>query len=244
MRDQKFLSTYFSSFLTYSSLHTQVYHNLVTRMATFGHIGPLSGVCEDLELYIEHSEKYLVPSDLDAIALSEDQPNKTAVYSRDAKRRAILLSIIWPQTYLLLQNIISTDIPATKTYSKPVMKLRDHSVPKPAEIVQRFKFHSRYRRTGESIADVLSELRKLAESSEQFRGLLRWYVARPSCLWRGRWAYTRRLLLESTLTLDKAYTMLWPKSWHHVMPQFFKQAATPTGANAITSDVEVIKISS
>ena len=83
-------------------------------MTTFGHIEPFSGVREDFELYIERLEQYLVANDLDAIALSEDESNQSDVNSRDAKRRAILLSVIGPQTYPLLHNIMSPEKPATK----------------------------------------------------------------------------------------------------------------------------------
>ena len=65
-------------------------------MATFSHIEPFSGVREDFELYIERLEQYLVANDLDAIALSEDESNQSDVNSRDAKRHAILLSVIGP----------------------------------------------------------------------------------------------------------------------------------------------------
>ena len=127
------------------------------RMATFGHIEPFPGVCEDFELYIERLEQNLVTNDLDAIALSEDQSNQTD--SRDAKR-----CVIGPQTHSLLHNIMSPDKPATKTYSELVKKLHDHFVPKPTETVQCFKFHCRYRHTGESIADFVSELLKLSRA--------------------------------------------------------------------------------
>ena len=212
-------------------------------MATFGHIEPFSGVREDFELYIERLEQYLVANDLDAIALSEDESNQSDVNSRDAKRRAILLSVIGPQTYSLLHNIMSPEKPATKTYSELVKKLRDHIVPKPTETVQRFKFHSRYRRTGETIADFVSELRKLAESCNfgtYLNDMLR------DCLVCGvsDERIQRRLLLESTLTLDKAYSIAVAQEVASRDASVFRQAATPTGANAITSDVDVDKISS
>ena len=40
-------------------------------------------------------------------------------------------------------------------------KLEAHFDPKPAEIVQWFKFHSRIRKLGQSILDLVAALRKL-----------------------------------------------------------------------------------
>ena len=74
----------FQVIITYLSLYTQVHHNLAMRMAFFGHIEPFSGVREDFELYIERLEQYLVANDLDAIELSENQSNQTAIDSRDS----------------------------------------------------------------------------------------------------------------------------------------------------------------
>ena len=100
---------------------------------------------------------------------------------------------------------MSPDKPATKTYSELVKKLCDHFVPKPTETVQRFKFHSRYRRTGESMADFVFELRKLAESCN-FGAYLDDMLRDPLVCGVADERIQRHLLLESTLTLEKAYT--------------------------------------
>ena len=98
---------------------------------------------------------------------------------------------------------MSPDKPATKTYSELVKKLRDHFVPKPTETVQRFKFRSHYRRTGESMADFVFELWKLAETCNFGAYLDDMLRDRLVC----GMADERHLLLESTLTLEKAYTI-------------------------------------
>ena len=50
-----------------------------------------------------------------------------------------------------------------KLYEELVSVLADHFNPTPSETVQRFKFHSRFRKPSESVAEYVSELRSLAE---------------------------------------------------------------------------------
>lgn len=76
--------------------------------------------------------------------------------------KAVLLSGIGVATYSLLRNLVSPAWPKDKTYSQLTAELRKHFAPKPSEIVQRFKFNSRIQKSGESIAEYVAELRKLA----------------------------------------------------------------------------------
>ena len=94
------------------------------------------------------------------------------------------------------------------------------------ETAQRFKFHSRYRCTGESIADFVSELQSVAELCNfgaYLDNMLR------DCLVCG--VVDERiqhcLLLEGTLTLKKCLLLLCPKRWHHAMPQFSNRPPLP-----------------
>ena len=49
-----------------------------------------------------------------------------------------------------------------KSYEELVSVLADHFNPTPPKMVQRFKFHSRFRKPSESVAEYVSE-RSLAE---------------------------------------------------------------------------------
>lgn len=57
-------------------------------------------------------------------------------------------------------------MPATKTYAELVAALKSHLDPKPLVIAERFKFHRRNQRAGETIAQYLAEQRKLAKHCE------------------------------------------------------------------------------
>ena len=52
--------------------------------------------------------------------------------------------------------------PEDKSYDELVEVVMNHCNPTPSEIVERFKFHTRFRRPGESVATYVSELRSLA----------------------------------------------------------------------------------
>ena len=79
------------------------------------------------------------------------------------KKRAVFLSVIGACTYKTLRNILSPAKPGEKEYSELVDKLSKHFRPAPSEIVERFKFHSRSRKPGESVATFVAELRSYAE---------------------------------------------------------------------------------
>ena len=79
------------------------------------------------------------------------------------QKRAVFLSVIGPSTYKTLRNLVSPEKPGEKTYEDLVAALSKHFKPAPSEIVDRFKFHSRSRKPGESVARFVAELRALAE---------------------------------------------------------------------------------
>ena len=80
-----------------------------------------------------------------------------------SKKRATLLAIIGPSAYKLLRSLVAPTKPDEKTYDELVAAMAKHHNPAPSEIVQRYRFNSRSRKEGESVATYLSELRSLAE---------------------------------------------------------------------------------
>ena len=80
-----------------------------------------------------------------------------------AKRRATFLTVIGPGPYKLLHSLLSPVKPTDKTYDELVKKLTEHYSPTLSEVMQHFRFNSRSRKTGESVAGYLAALRRLAE---------------------------------------------------------------------------------
>ena len=94
-----------------------------------------------------------------------------------------------------------------------------------------------------SIADFVSEPRELAESCN-FGAYLDDMLRDRFVCGVANQRIQRRLLLGSTQTLEKAKTIAVAQEMASRDATVFRQAATPTGANALTSDVDVDKISS
>ena len=76
---------------------------------------------------------------------------------------AVFPSIIGASTYKLLHNLISPSKPRDKSYAELTAALQKHFHPTPLVIVERFRFHSRVRKPGESVATFVSELRCLSQ---------------------------------------------------------------------------------
>ena len=84
--------------------------------------------------------------------------------TEEAKKRAVFLSVIGPSNYKLLSSLLAPDKPGDKEYKALVDKLSEHFTPAPSKIVERFKFHTRFRKPGESVTAFVSELRSIAKS--------------------------------------------------------------------------------
>ena len=82
--------------------------------------------------------------------------------TEEVKKRAVFLSVIGPSNYKLLSSLLAPDKPGDKEYKTLIDKLSEHFTPAPSEIVERFKFHTRFRKPGESVTAFVSELRSIA----------------------------------------------------------------------------------
>ena len=153
-------------------------------MATLGRIEEFDG--SDWQQYVERLEYFFTANGI------ED----------GAKKRAVFLSVVGPATYKTLRNILSPAKPGEKEYSELVEKLSQHYRPAPSEIVERFKFHSRSRKPGESVATFVAELHSLVEFcnfGETLEVMIRDLVCGINDT-----AIQKRLLAEPTLTYAKA----------------------------------------
>ena len=66
------------------------------------------------------------------------------------------------QRYTLLKNLISPAKATDKGINDLLKALWDHLSPKPSVIAERFRFHKRDQRPGESVLSYIAELRNLA----------------------------------------------------------------------------------
>ena len=119
------------------------------------------------------------------------------------KKKSAFLSSIGPATYTLIRNLVSPLKLGDKSYKKLVSVLADHFNPTPSETVQRFKFHSRFRKPSESVAEYVSELRSLAKFYNFGTALEDMLRDRIVCGISNA-QIQKRLLAENTLTFAKA----------------------------------------
>nr|XP_023665672.1 LOW QUALITY PROTEIN: uncharacterized protein K02A2.6-like [Paramormyrops kingsleyae] len=118
-------------------------------MATFGTVGEFVEGDEDWTEYEERLGHFF-----DANGIREED---------EAKKRSILLSVCGAKTYKLIRNLATPRKPGEVPYKELVQLVSNHHNPKPSVIVQRFKFHSRFRKSGQSVANFVAELRQLSE---------------------------------------------------------------------------------
>ena len=159
-------------------------------MATHGNICEFNAEAEDWKSYTERLQQYFTANDVDSAE----------------KQRAILLSVCGAQTYQLIRSLLAPAKPTEKSFTEIVACLTEHYHPKPSIIVLRYNFNIRSRKQGESVADYVAALRKLAEECE--------YGAMLDELLRDRFVsgindgrILRRLLSESKLTYKKAFEL-------------------------------------
>ena len=122
------------------------------------------------------------------------------------KRRSTFLSVIGAATYKVLRNLISPEKPGDKSLDELETVLEQHYSPPPSETVQRFKFNSRTRKPGESVANFIAQQRALAEHCNYGATLEEMLRDRLVCGINDE-AIQKRLLAEPKLTYKKAIEM-------------------------------------
>lgn len=101
---------------------------------------------ETWDSYSERLEQYFICNDV-----------------KDEKKVPVLLTLIGGNTYSLLRGLTAPNKPSEETFANLVKVLKDHLCPKPLLIAERFRFHKRDQKEGESVRDYVAALRKLSE---------------------------------------------------------------------------------
>ena len=130
--------------------------------------------------------------------------NKDIIKDDTAKRAVFLSAGVNSQTYNLVKKLLSPTKPEEKNYKELTALLKSHYSPKPSVIVERFKFHSRYRKAGESIPNYIAELRKLTEDCNFCENCLPDLLRDRLVVGINDETIQKRLLSESTLDFQKA----------------------------------------
>ena len=78
------------------------------------------------------------------------------------KKLHLLLGLVGTQTFWLLTNLVAPKKPGELMYDEVKEKVTAHFKPKLIMIAKRFRFYKRQQRQGESMAEYIAELRRLA----------------------------------------------------------------------------------
>ena len=162
-------------------------------MATFGRVQEFHLDSESITAYIERVQLFYAAND---IAVDKKVP--------------VLLSLIGGKNYELLRNLLAPTLPQEKSFDDLVQCLKCHFEPEPVIIAERYRFHCRNQTAGESVAEFLAELKRLATHC-QFGAFLEEALRdRLVCGLRSE-SVQKRLLAETDLTLKRA--TIWPRAW-------------------------------
>ena len=156
-------------------------------MARHGATSPFDPTQEDWTTYVERLEMYFLANEI----------------GEAARKRAVLLSVCGPTAYRLIRNLAQPDKPSELSYDNIIKLLSDHYFPSQSVSVQRFRFNSRCRRSGETVADYVAELRRISEHCQFADSLDAMLRDRLVCGINDQ-RMQRRLLAEPDLTCKKA----------------------------------------
>jgi len=153
---------------------------------TIGQLAEFDPTSDSVSAYVERAQLFF-------------QANEIA----EAKRVAVFLTAIGGRTYTLLRNLLAPTVPKDKSFDEIVDTLKKHFEPKVLVIAERFKFHSRGQAVGESVAQYVAELRRLATHCNFDAYLDEALRDRFVCGLRSE-ATQKKLLTETDLTFQKA----------------------------------------
>ena len=166
--------------------------NVVPHMQALGIIGRMDDFDSDIESWESYFERFEQYSSVNKISVGDQV--------------ACLLSVMGPKTYGLLRNLIAPAKPKDKSLSEIQQILQNHLEPKPLLIAERYRFHKRDQREGESITQYIAELKKLASTCDFGAFLSDSLRDRLVCGLTNE-QITKRLMTEAELTFAKAQQM-------------------------------------
>lgn len=156
-------------------------------MSLYGHISEFDPESDDWAQYIERLEHFFVANEV----------------TDTNKMKSILISCCGSKSYKLMRSLCTPMKPGEKTYDELKALMSQHHNPAPSVIVQRYKFNTKFRASGESVADFVASLRQLTEHCNYGDHLNDMLRDRLVCGINND-SIQRRLLSETTLTFKKA----------------------------------------
>ena len=152
---------------------------------------PFNASNDNWELYVQRFEDFLLANKID------DNEEKCHM----------LLALMGAPTFKLLASLAAPKTPGELKFKDICDTLRKHYSPQPIKIAERYHFYNRKQLQGESAADYLAELRKLASTCKFGTFLEEALCDRLVCGVRDC-SMQLRLLAEADLLLKKAFELI------------------------------------
>ena len=159
-------------------------------MATHGTVSKFQPNKEDWSTYVEQLTFYFAANGV----------------TEDKQQSSILLANCGTATFKLIKSLLEAGKIQTTPFKDLVALVQNHYEPKPSVIVQRYKFNTRSRKQGESVAAYIAALRELAEHCSYGASLPEMLRDRLVCGINHE-GIQRKLLAEKDLTYQSAYDL-------------------------------------
>ena len=139
---------------------------LATRMTSIGKIEEYKPDGKSIAAYLERAELFFAANNIE-----------------DDKKVTVFLSVLGASMYTPLRDLVAPTKPSEKSFAPAERAVKKHYEPTRIVIAERFYFHRRSQQPGESIAQYMAELLKLAIHCEFADYLKEASPQRPLCMW-------------------------------------------------------------
>ena len=159
---------------------------MATGTAPIGQLQEFNPDNETISAYLERFELYMSVNGIAA-----------------EKKVSTLLLLLGRKHYTLIRGLVSPEKPENKSFEDLKSLLENHYSPEPIVIAERFNFYQRNQKSGESIADYVACLRRLA-STCKFKTFLSEALRDKLVCGLNSEAIQKSLLAKKDLTLETA----------------------------------------
>ncbi|XP_038063116.1 uncharacterized protein LOC119733818 [Patiria miniata] len=154
--------------------------------AVIGKVDEFDEGKETFTCYLERLDQFFIANDI-----------------KDAKAVSVFLTVIGPKSYSLLKSMVSPDNVSDKSLEELKTLLKNQYSPQPLTIAERFKFHKRGQKPGESVNEYVVELKRL-ETTCKFVNFLKDALRDRLVCKLINTTCQKKLLTEKELSFDKA----------------------------------------
>ena len=124
--------------------------------------------------------------------------------TNDEKKNSCFIALMGSETYEILEGLMFPDKPASSTVTTLFAKLTAHFEPKRLKIAEQYKFWQNKQGASQTLADYISEIRKLASTCQFPQEYLQDALTTAFVLGLKDENISHKLLAEEDLTLDRA----------------------------------------